>query len=71
MQYILLARIPVSKSRPQSLLECDTIVSSCEYDAYNYIYTCTQGAVLGPGEFFEGLALGGREFFSSTVGKDG
>ncbi len=49
------------------MLECDTIVSSCEYD----IYTCTQGAVLGPGEFFEGLALGGREFFSSTVGKDG
>ena len=43
------------------------IAFSCEYDAY----TCAQGAVLGPGEFFEGLALGGREFFSSTIGKDG
>ena len=24
--------------------------------------------MLGPGEFFEGLALGGREFFSGTLG---
>ncbi|XP_064396100.1 intermembrane lipid transfer protein VPS13C-like isoform X3 [Halichondria panicea] len=34
----------------------------------NLFYHPIQGAVLGPGEFFEGLALGGREFFSSTIG---
>lgn len=28
-----------------------------------------QGAVLGPGEFFEGLTLGSRQFFEGTVGK--
>ena len=28
-----------------------------------------KGAVLGPGEFFEGLSLGGRQFFEGTVGK--
>ena len=28
-----------------------------------------QGAVLGPGEFFEGLSLGGREFIGATVGR--
>lgn len=27
-----------------------------------------QGAVLGPGEFFHGLALGGQQFFAGTVG---
>ena len=27
-----------------------------------------QGAVLGPGEFFEGLALGGRQFVGGTLG---
>ncbi len=28
-----------------------------------------QGAVLGPGEFFEGLALGGKQFVEGTLGK--
>ena len=27
-----------------------------------------QGAVLGPGEFFHGLALGGQQFFAGTIG---
>ena len=28
-----------------------------------------KGAVLGPGEFFEGLSLGGRQFVGGTLGK--
>lgn len=35
----------------------------------SYIYLGLQGAVLGPGEFFEGLALGGRQFVGGTLGK--
>ena len=27
-----------------------------------------QGAVLGPGEFFEGLSLGSRQFVGGTIG---
>ena len=25
--------------------------------------------MLGPGEFFQGLALGGQQFFAGTIGK--
>jgi len=39
------------------------------YTLHIYIYLGLQGAVLGPGEFFEGLALGGRQFVGGTLGK--
>lgn len=36
---------------------------------YVLSFLLLKGAVLGPGEFFEGLTLGGRQFFEGTVGK--